>query len=243
MSKFLDKLFEKKGCKMPRCAAVVPAAGSSQRMGEDKLLLPLGDAPVLIHTLRALDNCQYIDEIVVVTREDLLEPISHLCKEYGMQKVTKVLQGGETRSHSVLAGIGGVDPSTELIAIHDGARPFVTQAVLEDAILKGAKTGAAAPAVPVKDTIKTAKGGIVQATPDRSTLFAIQTPQVFEASLIKGALSKAIKDGAELTDDCSAVERIKMSVTLTQGDYENIKITTPEDMILGDGLLQRRGMA
>lgn len=238
--KIFNKIFKKQGDSIPRCAAVVPAAGSSHRMGEDKLLLMLGDAPVLIHTLRALDNCAYIEEVVLVTREDLLETIGGLCHDYGIQKVRKIMVGGATRSHSVLAGIGAIDPSFHLVAIHDGARPLVSQEVLEKAIAKANATGAAAPAVPVKDTIKQAKDGIVKATIDRATLYAIQTPQVFDTCLIKGALAKALKDGAELTDDCSAVERIGMSVCLTEGSYENMKVTTPEDMIVGAALLQWR---
>lgn len=238
--KIFEKLLNKQRQDSPRCSVVVPAAGSSRRMGEDKLLLMLGDAPVLVHTLRALDNCVYIEEIVLVTREDLLEPLGKLCHDYGIEKVRKIMVGGATRSHSVLTGIQAVDPTYDLVAIHDGARPMVSQEVLEQVIRKGAQTGAAAPAVPVKDTIKQAKGGMVKTTIDRSTLYAIQTPQVFELSLIKGALVKALRDGAELTDDCSAVERIGMSVNLTEGSYRNMKITTPEDMIVGEALLNWR---
>lgn len=226
----------------PRCSAVVPAAGSSSRMeGLDKILLPLGDYPVLVRTLRALEECAYINDIVVVTREDLIVPVSQLCKEHELCKVTHIVVGGETRTQSVLAGIREAAPGSELIAIHDGARPFVTSAVLEEVILKAAECGAAAPAVPVTDTIKRAERGVVESTPEREGLFAVQTPQVFEASLIKAALQKALEEGAALTDDCSAVERLGMSVHLTRGDRENIKLTTPTDLNLGLGILNGRG--
>ena len=224
------------------CAAIVPAAGSSSRMaGSDKLLLPLGETPVLVHTLRALDNCPYIQEIVVVTRKDLIVPVGQLCKDCAFSKVTKVVAGGETRTHSVLAGIRELGLQHELVAIHDGARPLVTAEVLETVIRKAAQCGAAAPAVPVKDTIKRVQNGVILDTPDRKNLYAVQTPQVFEAGLIKAALTKALEEGAELTDDCAAVERLGMSVYLTQGDYTNLKITTPEDLAAAEALLAQRG--
>ena len=241
MGRLLDRLLKRERVSAPRCAAVVPAAGSSRRMaGSDKLLLPLGDVPVLMHTLRALDNCPYIGEIVVVTRGDLIVPVGHLCKEGAFGKVAKVIAGGETRAISVLAGIREVSPQYELIAIHDGARPLVTQEILAAAIEKAGECGAAAPAVPVKDTVKRAVNGVVEETLDRAALYAVQTPQVFEAGLIKAALAKALDDGAELTDDCTAVERLGMSVCLTEGSHENLKITTPEDMVLAEALLERR---
>lgn len=238
MAGLLSRLFHKKGTPPIRCAAVVPAAGSSTRMaGRDKILLPLGDQPVLVHTLRALELCPHITEIVVVTRRDLIVPIGQLCRDCGFQKVTKVIPGGETRTQSVLNGLGEVSKEAELIAIHDGARPLVSQAVLDAVITRASQCGAAAPAVPVKDTIKRAKDGVVEATLDRSELFAIQTPQVFQADLIRTALTRAVEEGAELTDDCGAVERLGIGVVLTQGDYRNLKVTTPEDMAMAEALL------
>lgn len=238
----LWKLFRrKKGPSGCACTAVVPAAGHSVRMGEDKLLLPLGDTPVLLWTLRALEGCPYITEIVVVTREDLIVPVGALCKDAAITKVSKVVVGGETRTASVLAGIREANPAAELIAIHDAARPLVPQGVLNAVIEEAMKWGAAAPAMPVKDTIKQAVGGIVESTPDRSQLYAVQTPQVFEHGLILGALEKAVADGAELTDDCSAVERLGVPVHLTAGSYENLKLTTPEDMAVAEAILERWG--
>ena len=225
-----------------RCAAVVPAAGSSTRMqGQDKVLLPLGGVPLLIRTLRALDACPGISEIIVVTREDQIVPISQLCQESGLSKIKCVVVGGATRAESVLRGIQEVSSEMELIAIHDGARPLVSQQVLDCVLRKAQEHGAAAPAVPVKDTIKQAVDGVVERTPDRTRLFAVQTPQVFDHDLILGALTKALEEGAELTDDCSAVERLGMKVCLTEGDYANLKVTTPEDLILAEALLDWRG--
>ena len=232
MAGFLKRLFGREEGEAPRCAAVVPAAGSSTRMGgQDKILLPLDGVPVLVHTLRALERSAWITEIVVVTREDLMVPISQLCREGALSKVSKVV---------VLRGIRALPEETELVAIHDGARPLVTPAVIDGAIRMAWERGAAAPAVPLKDTVKRAHDGLVEETPDRSALFAVQTPQVFAADLIRGALGKAVEEGAPITDDCSAVERLGMQVFLTEGDYTNIKITTPEDLAVAEALLSWR---
>lgn len=239
MMGFLKRLLGRREETGPRCSAVVAAAGQSTRMGEDKLLLPLGEQPVLMRTLRALEICPYISEIIVVTRSDLIVPVSQMCRDCGFAKVTKIIVGGKTRTQSVLAGVREVDPKAGLIAVHDGARPLVSQAVLEKVILRAGECGAAAPAVPVKDTVKRAKDGIVSATPERSELFAVQTPQVFEPSLLKTALVKALENGVELTDDCAAVERLGIGVALTEGEYRNIKLTTPEDLAVGEALLSQ----
>ena len=241
MAGFLKRLFGREEGEAPRCAAVVPAAGSSTRMGgQDKILLPLDGVPVLVHTLRALERSAWITEIVVVTREDLMVPISQLCREGALSKVSKVVGGGASRAESVLRGIRALPEETELVAIHDGARPLVTPAVIDGAIRMAWERGAAAPAVPLKDTVKRAHDGLVEETPDRSALFAVQTPQVFAADLIRGALGKAVEEGAPITDDCSAVERLGMQVFLTEGDYTNIKITTPEDLAVAEALLSWR---
>lgn len=238
----LLSMFQKKKT-APICSAVVVAAGSARRMGGiDKVLAPLGELPVIVHTLYALQDCPDIQEIVVVTRQDLLVEIGRLCKEYHLDKVSKVVQGGEERIHSVRAGVREVRPDAQLIAIHDGARPLVSQQVLGQVIARAAVTGAAVPALPVTDTIKRAENSLTQETVDRSALWAVQTPQVFEYSLIRTALEKAVADGVVLTDDCAAVERLGMKVSLTEGSRENIKITTPFDLLLGETILKSRVM-
>ena len=231
---------KKKRAALPYCAAVVAAAGSSSRMGQDKMMLPLRDDLVIVHTLRALEYCPYIQEIVVVTREDQIVPVGRLCSDYFLTKVTKVIVGGETRTQSVRLGTLEVSERAELIAIQDGARPLAAPELLEEVILTAAKCGAAAPAIPVKDTIKRAVNGVVEGTPDRDQLFAVQTPQVFEADLIRAALHQAAEEGISLTDDCAAVERLGMKVTLTRGSEENIKITTPTDLAVAEAILWKR---
>lgn len=225
----------------PNCSAVVVAAGSARRMeGIDKVLAPLGEMPVLVHTLYAFQDCPVVGEIVVVTREDLLVEVGRLCREFALDKVRKVIVGGAERIHSVQAGLREVDPEAELVAIHDGARPLVTQDVIERAVEAAARSGAAAPAIPVVDTIKRWEDGLGVETVDRSCLRAVQTPQVFEAGLIRAAIQKALEDGELLTDDCGAVERLGKKVTLTEGSRENMKITTPLDLVLGEAVLQAR---
>ncbi len=206
-------------------------------MGEDKLMLLLDGKPVLLHTLESLEHCSLIREIVVVTREDRIEPFSHMIHEAGLKKVTKVVQGGETRLLSVRLGVLEISKRAELIAVQDGARPLAPQWMLEEVILKAAECGAAAPALPVKDTIKVAADGLVRETPDRSQLYAVQTPQVFQGDLLRAALQDAISADAQITDDCSAVERLGMKVSLTAGAEENIKLTTPTDLVIAQALL------
>lgn len=226
----------------PVCSAVIVAAGSARRMeGIDKVLAPLGEMPVLVHTLYAFQDCPQVGEIVVVTREDLLVEVSRLCQDYSLNKVRKVIVGGAERIHSVQAGLRETDPEAELIAIHDGARPLVTGEVIQEAIAEARRSGAAAPCVPVVDTIKRWEDGLGVETVDRSSLRAVQTPQVFEAGLIRAATQKALEDGELLTDDCGAVERLGKKVTLTRGSRENLKITTPLDLVLGEAILNARG--
>lgn len=223
------------------CSAVIVAAGSARRMeGIDKILAPLGELPVLVHTLYAFQDCDCFDEIIVVTREDLIVEISRLCKQYGLDKVRKVIVGGAERTHSVRNGLREVRPDAQLIAIHDGARPLVTQHILEKTVLRASSAGAAAPVIPITDTVKRVEKDLILDTVDRSALYAIQTPQVFEAGLIKAAVEKAIADGEVLTDDCACVERLGMKVAVTEGSKENIKITTPFDLLLGSAILEAR---
>ena len=222
-------------------SAVVVAAGSARRMeGIDKVLAALGGYPVLVHTLRAFQQCPLISEVVVVTREDLLVEIADLCRDFALTKVTKVVKGGKERIHSVQAGLNEVREDAELIAIHDGARPLLPPDVLEEVLQRAAQTGAAAPAVPITDTVKRAEDGLAVETVDRATLFAVQTPQVFQADLIRAAVHKALEDGEVLTDDCAAVERLGMKVSLTRGSRENLKLTTPFDLVVGEAVLAAR---
>lgn len=232
-------LFHRKKKEQPAlCSAVIVAAGSSSRMGLDKVMAEVGGMPVIVRCIEAFQQSPSVAEVVVVTREDLVPEVARLCQEFQLTKVSKVIRGGASRTQSARMGTLEADQNVPIIAIHDGARPFVSTQVIEAAIVQAALSGAAAPAVPLKDTIKTAKEGIVEETLDRARLYAVQTPQVFDASLIRAALQKALDDGVELTDDCAAVERLGMKVVLTAGDERNIKLTTPMDLIFGESLVE-----
>lgn len=214
---------------LKKCGAVIVAAGNSSRMGgKDKIMEELGGEALIVKTVKAFVRCDAISEIVVVTREDLVEKIMGLVR--GMDKVKAVVVGGKDRPESVWLGLNALSEHMKLAAVHDGARPLVSWQVIDRAVRAGHTYGAAAPGVPVKDTIKVVGGGLVKSTPDRKTLQAIQTPQVFDIDLLRGALKKAKDDGAEITDDCSAVERMGMSVKIVEGDERNLKVTTPVDL-------------
>lgn len=222
---------------LKKCGVVIVAAGSASRMqGIDKVMAPLRGEPMIARTVRTFQNCDAVSEIVVVTREDLILPITSLCKD--MDKVKAVVTGGKSRQESVHLGLNALSKQVKLAAVHDGARPLVSWQVI-DRVIRAANTyGAAAPAIPVKDTIKVVSGGLVTATPDRDTLRAVQTPQVFDFDLLRGALKQAQLDKAQVTDDCSAVERMGMKVKIVEGDEKNIKVTTPMDLRLAEMLLE-----
>lgn len=237
-----SRLFRKKGqAAHPLCSVIVAAAGSSSRMGgENKLLQPLEGVPVLAHTLMALNAAELADEIVVAAREEDLIPIGDLCKIYGIAKPVKIVRGGETRLESVYLASLECREDAAFLAVHDGARPLASPELIDRTIALAHRTNAAAPAVPVKDTVKVVRDGRVESTPDRDSLRAIQTPQVFDAALLRAALESARTAGEAVTDDCSAVERLGKEIYLTDGSYENIKITTPEDLVLAAELLHQR---
>ena len=220
-------------------SAVIVAAGSSSRMGgADKLAAPLGDSTVIAHTLRAFQASEDVTEIVLVLRKGAEKPA--LAGASGCDKLGRIVHGGDTRTESAYAGVMACDPKAEIILIHDGARPLVTGAVIHNAVEGARKFGAAVPVTPVTDTIKVGKDGFADSTPDRSTLFAAQTPQAFRAELIKAALKDAVDKGLSLTDDCTAVEKLGMRVKLVEGDARNRKITLPEDLALAEALLKEK---
>ena len=221
------------------CGAVIVAAGSASRMGGiDNVMAPLGGEPMILRTVRAFEDCEAVKEIVIVTREDLMGPIAELCS--GFTKVRSVVQGGSSRQESVKLGLLAFSKEVRLAAVHDGARPLVSGELIDKVIRAAHSYGAAAPAIPVKDTIKVFEGGFIAATPDRSTLRAVQTPQVMDRDLLLGALEKAEQEGTALTDDCSAVEHIGMRVRLVEGEERNLKVTTPLDLKIAELLLEEK---
>ncbi len=235
ISKFTKAM--RKALPLKSCGAVIVAAGTASRMGGiDKVMAPLGGEPMIVRTVRTFQNCDCIKEIIVVTREDLVVPIADLC--HGFEKVRAVIVGGSSRQESVKRGLSVLSDNMKLAAIQDGARPLVTEAVIDRTVRAAHSYAAAAPSVAVKDTIKVVRGGIVAETPDRQELQAVQTPQVFDRDLLAAALAEAEKKGAAVTDDCSAVELLGMSVRMVEGDERNIKVTTPLDLKIAEILLE-----
>lgn len=227
--------------KQPSCSAVVLAAGGSVRMRSDKILARLGEIPVLARTLMPFQASECIREIVVVTTAEKLQEVTELCREYNIGKVSKVVTGGKTRAESALTGVSEVSGNAGLIAIHDGARPLVTEELIRRTVEAAVNHYAVVPAIRSTDTLKTAdEDGAIVGSVDRSTTWRIQTPQVFKADLIKGALTKAMKQGLPLTDDSSAMDVLGVTTYLVEGDEENIKLTKPLDLLLASAILRDR---
>ena len=225
----------------PFVTAVIVAAGNSTRMGGvNKQFLLIDGVPVLIRTLLAFSQSDIIDEIIVAAREEDIPKMFAMIKEYKVLKVTDIVKGGKTRQESVFNAIRRSSPLSEYFAIHDGARPLVTEKIIEDTVREAFLTGAAATGVRVKDTVKVVnENGFITATPDRNYLWAVHTPQVFERRLYLSAIDNVL-NSEMFTDDCKLLEEYGAEVKMVEGSYENIKITTPEDTDIAQAILYRR---
>lgn len=222
-----------------RHTAIILGAGSGTRMGggQNKLLLKIGNSTVVERAVQAFYNHDMVSDVLLVCRENELEAFQELLQEYTTLRFTA---GGGTRQQSVLHALKEVPADTELLLIHDGARPFVSKEVITRTVQAALKCGAAAAGVPVKDTIKsTDMNGYVTATPERASLYAVQTPQVFSYPLYLEAAAKAQADGVDLTDDCQMIERLGHAVKIVMGDYANLKITTKEDIPQAQSILSK----
>lgn len=232
----------KKNNAAPKCSAVIVAAGSSVRMGSDKLAAQLGSASVLMRTLRVFESSEYVNEIVIVTRMDKVSEIADLCAHEGLSKISKVVAGGKTRMESSLIGVSAVKSSAKLIAIHDAARPLVSETLIKRVVCAAAEHMAAVPVIPSTDTLKVVDAdNRVVGTVDRETTYRVQTPQVFDAILIKGALTKAAEKGLALSDDSAAMDMTGFKSFTVAGEEDNIKITTPRDLMIAEAILKSRG--
>ena len=221
--------------------AVIPAAGVSSRMGGiNKLMLKLDGKPVLRYTLEAFDGCECIDGIVLSCRHEDIEKYKNYCREWGISKPVIVTEGGDNRTKSVYNGVLACPKSAGFVAIHDGARPFVTSELIEKTVDTAKRDTAAAPALPVTDSIKRIKNGRMVENIQRDTIVAVQTPQCFDIDLIRAALSKAIDDDVPLTDDCGAAEILGQPTTIVEGLRDNIKITSKEDIEPAEKILRKR---
>ena len=224
-------------------SAIIVAAGGSTRMGssDSKQFIALSGKTVIERTLTTFQHCGLIKEIVVVCREQDCERIREIADANAFSKVSAVVKGGDSRAHSVKNGISAASPRAEYYAIHDGARPLVTAEEIERVVKAAFETGAAALGTPVTDTIKVVdQNDIIENTPQRSRLRAVQTPQVFEAELYSFALENA-GNLDSFTDDCSLIEKMGGEVKLVDGSKENIKLTTPVDIIIAESIIHARG--
>ncbi len=229
---------------LPKAAVVIVAAGSSTRMnGVDKMLADLSGKPVVLRSAEAFQKNSSIQEIVVVARADIREEVEKVLREGGIDKLTRVVEGGDSRLESVWKGLTAVSDKAKLIAIHDGARPLVSQSIINDTLRKAQEIKAAVPAMPVRDTVRVVDGGVGVSTPDRATLYAMQTPQIFDADLIRAAVLHCVSNKIPVTDDVSAVETMGMKAAVVAGSEENIKITTRLDLAVASALARKQDQA
>jgi len=225
--------------------AIIVAAGKGSRMGHHmgKQYLPLVDKPILVHCLEVFEACAFVDNVILVVGADEIGFCSDLLYPFKFLKVSKIIAGGCDRQHSVYSGLQQLPSDTRIVLIHDGARPFVTVSILEASIDSSQKYGTGIVGMPVKDTIKVVdQNGYVRDTPDRNHLWMIQTPQTFQVDIIQKAHEKAREDGFIGTDDAMLVERMGGPVRMVTGSYENIKVTTQEDLYIGEAIIRSRQM-
>ncbi|MDI7259254.1 MAG: 2-C-methyl-D-erythritol 4-phosphate cytidylyltransferase [Thermodesulfobacteriota bacterium] len=227
--------------------AVIVSAGKGQRFlkGRKKQFFSLDGKPILAHAIDQFEACPLIRQILlVVGQEDLDYCLEEIVEKYRYRKISQIIPGGKRRQESVKNGLDALPGDAEIIVIHDGVRPFVTKEMIEESIRSASRFGAVVTAIPVKDTIKMAHpDGTVLKTLERESLYQAQTPQTFQAPMIKEAYLRATEDGFIGTDDASLVERLGMKVHILPGSYANIKITTPEDLILANLFLKGKSLA
>lgn len=223
-----------------KVSAIVVAAGSGTRMQSNvkKPFIEIAGVPLVIRTLNILEQSPIIKDIVLVTGERDIEYAKRLIEQFGLRKVIRYAPGGAERQDSVFNGVQAVDELADMILVHDGARPFISLQDIENIVNEASRYGAATLATPVKDTIKKVAEGFVQETIPRHTLYAIQTPQAFQASMLREAHLKAMEQGYYATDDASLAEWLGYPVRIVEGSYRNIKITTPEDLLIANTFLQ-----
>ena len=223
-----------------KVGAIIAAAGFGRRMKADrpKQLLALNGIPIIIHTIRKFDISRVIDYIIVTAPRESVIEVSELVKSAEFQKPVIVVQGGERRQDSVASGLNHLQPGTDIVAVHDGVRPFVSTDDIENAVRQAERTGAAVLAVPIVDTVKQVEKDVIESTLTREHLVLAQTPQVFRTEILKQAFDRATKDEYYGTDESSLVERLGHPVAIVRGSERNIKITRPSDLSLARAFLE-----
>lgn len=223
-------------------SAIIVAAGSSRRMGFDKLSAPLAGHPVLWYSIQAFSRCRDIDEVLLVTREDRMEEIQKMITGPAAKKVRKVIAGGAERHHSVWKGLKEIESEgSEFVAIHDGARPLTTPEMISGCLKVARQEGAACVASPVPDTVKRASPEqVVTESVERTGLWAMQTPQIFASGLILQAYASLIARHELVTDEVSAVQKLGKKIALVKNEDWNFKITVPQDLEMAEHVLSLR---
>ncbi len=222
-------------------AAILLAAGRGERMGGagDKAFLGLGSRPMVAYSLLAFQTCPDIDDIVLVVRADKIDRSRELCRDLGIDKLASVVEGGESRQDSVRAGLAALPPGTKIVAVHDTARPLVTPELVSRTVQSAKERGSGVAAHRVVDTVKVVESGmVVSSTPDRSKLWAVETPQTFRADLLRRAYDGVAAKGISVTDDAGAVERLGEPVHLIESKFPNFKVTHPDDLALAAAVLR-----
>lgn len=223
-------------------SAIVTAAGSGQRMGGvSKQLLVIGNMPCILYSLLAFQECDGIDEIVIVAKSDEIPEMEKICRDHNITKMKAVVSGGNTRQESVSKGFLAISKKSDLVAIHDAARPFIQPCNVDFLLNEARRFGASCAAKKMTDTVKRADGNnIILETVPRDDLYTVQTPQVFKTDLYRAALAIAQKDGIAVTDDCALAEHAGFSVRLCDLPILNLKITTESDVVLANILMKER---
>jgi len=242
-SKVINAIVNKSEKKKRFTSAIILAGGSGTRMGSatTKQMLILSGMPIVVRSILAFEACELIDEIIIVAKEDEMLSYKQFADDYGFKKVKAVVKGGATRQDSVFAGLRKLSPKCNYIAIHDGARPLVTNENIVKTVEAAYKYHCACAACPAKDTVKIATAlNYIESTPDRARVWNALTPQVFRAEIYRAAAYTAKKDNFLGTDDCSLVEPLGFKIKLVDCGYENIKITTPEDLLTAERILEKR---
>ncbi|MBI3333625.1 MAG: 2-C-methyl-D-erythritol 4-phosphate cytidylyltransferase [Candidatus Omnitrophica bacterium] len=222
-------------------AAIVASGGTGRRLGSRrrKPFVPIGRRPIIAWTLKAMENSPAVDEVILVIHRGDVSAARRLIRKEGFKKVSRVVAGGATRMSSVFRGLGALSPRVKWVLVHDGARPLASPDLFERTLKAARRSGAAIAAVPVVPTVKEARGGWVKRTLDRKLLWAVQTPQAFRRDLLLRAHRAGIRRNLKATDDAALIEAIGGRVRIVKGSFRNIKVTTPEDLVVAEALLEK----
>lgn len=225
-------------------SVVIPAAGQGKRMkaGKNKQFIELDQSPLIAHTLKVFEEDERCKQIILVVNENEIDAMQEIISTYKIQKVSKIALGGKERQQSVFEGLKQLSGPDEIVLVHDGARPFIRKEIIHELVTTAEQEGAAIVGVRMKDTVKRVMNQTVEETIDRSELWSVQTPQAFWRDALLTAHKQAEDQQFQATDDASVMEWVQARVVMVEGDYSNVKITTPEDLLMAEAILRKRRM-